>query len=627
MVYKSNQNYCYKYIDFFIIFILVLIFFIFRSKVINGDSLLAWPITESFVKKDLYPLDDLIIKGGREGIFYFYKFLSYFPLFKDNYPLRYFLIYIPIFYIYAILWFLIFVEISKIRELSLLALAFFLFSDSKLGLNWSNSPMPMLVSLSSVHWLQVLSFYLFLKQRFKTSLFLLALSGYFHPGSSISYFLVFASILVYKCYKEKNTRNLVGIIVYLITSTINFYLIIKNSESYRILPSEYFQIFHIFQYHAFLDDHFKEGYVYTFVLIMMIVIYWKDSDKNPNYSSDMFLFLIFSFVWGTVWFFNLYFFKNTTFLHTYYITRIFYLLKPLIILFFVLTIYDITKKQLQFDNLVFAVLALITVLIFSPIVSTILLLSFVSYFYSKRLGIFILFLSLISTFLVFWHIDSENIKLLIFKNYSHNTLIPLEIFWGLITCFFIKKIGQIEKIKSLKRTSYSFFIAAWLSVLLIFFISDRFVQKIKKISKSGIFSELSWKGYFGTKDIYPEYAMLLDWASNFKGKIFIVPPDKFEFLYLRYFTKNGIYISEFDINQLMYSPKYYLEGFKRLQVLGVKISGRHKTSYEDYNKLSLDFLKKLNADYVIFIKSDANFINKAALPIFENNKYIVYKLK
>lgn len=626
-MYQSNQTNIYKYTDFLIIFIFTALFFLFRYKIINGDSLLAWPITESFTNKDLYPLDDLIIKSGKEGIFHFYKLLHNISFFKDNYPLRDFLIYLPIFFIYSCLWFLIFVKICENRELSLLALAFFLFSDKKLGLNWSNSPMPILVSLSSVHWLQVLSLYLFLQKRYKTSLFLLALTGYFHPGSSISYFLVLTSILIYKAYREKNLKILTSIIIYLITSSINFYLIVKNSESYKILPPEYFQIFNIFQYHAFLDDHFKEGYIYTFVLILMIVLYWRGSKKRPNYSSVLFLFLIFSLLWGIAWFLNLYLFKNTTFLHTLYITRIFYLLKPLIILFFVLTLYDIVEKKKQVDYLILALLSLATILLFSPIVSTILLLSFVSYLYDKRLGFFILFLCITTTFLVFWQIDSKNFKLLILKNYSYNKLIPLEILMGLLTCFFLRKIGQIEKLKITKKTPHSFLIAAWLSVFLIFFVSDRSIQKIKIIAKNGIFSELNFENYFGIRDVSPEFAMLLDWVSNFNGKMFIVPPAEYEFLSLRYFTKNGIFISEFDINQLMYSPKYYLEGFKRLNFLGLKVLGRHKTSYKSYGSLSLDVISKVGADYVIFNKSNVNFVYKAVQPVYENNKYIVYKLK
>lgn len=617
----------YKKVDLFCLLIFVVIFFMFRLKPLNGDSLLAWPIIESFVNVELYPLDDLIIKAGKEGIFYFYKLLSFSPFFKDNYPLRDFLIYLPIFYLYTFFWFLIFLNISNDRRLSLIAIIYFLFSDSKLGLNWSTNPMPMLVSISSVHWAQVFSLYLFFNKRYNFSLFFLALTGYFHPGSTISYFLVFSSVLLYKLYKTRNLKLLISLLIYFITSIPIFYLIIKNTQSSHLLTSEYFEIYNVFQYHAFLEDHFKEGYVYTFILIILNVFCWNDDKNKINHKVDLFLFLTFSLIWGVLWFFNLYFFKNTSFIHTYYVTRIFYLLKPLIILFFILTLNELINNKFKIWDSVSISLLLMTLLIFSPIVSLIIILSFVIYYRNRESGIIVFFISLIIFCIVSKKLGYANFKLLIFKNFSFNKLILFEVGYALLIFIFLKNLEAKKKQNYEKNNKFVFTMAAWLTFLLIFFTSERTITKMKKIFKGEIFLELSWKNYFGQKEIYPDYSMILNWASNIRGKMFIIPPNEYEFLSFRYLTKNGLYISEFDINQLMYSPKYYFEGFKRLKFLGLKIQGRHKTSYEDYGSLSLEELTKTNADYVIFNKKMKGFKKKNFPPIYENEKYVVYKLR
>jgi len=116
------------------------------------------------------------------------------------------------------------------------------------------------------------------------------------------------------------------------------------------------------------------------------------------------------------------------------------------------------------------------------------------------------------------------------------------------------------------------------------------------------------------------------WARNQKGKLFIVPPYDYDFLSFRYLTKNGVYIHEGDINQLMYSPKYYLIGYERLLNLGMKVKARHIFDWSRYNNLTLNEIKALDADFIIFKKRDL----KIKIPngiVFENNEYIVYKIQ
>lgn len=608
-------------IDFFVLLFFSLLFFIFRYNPINGDSLLAWPITEQFAKNIFEGVDDLIIQAGVKGVFFTYILLAKFPFLSDNYPLRDFLLYVPLFIIYVFLWYLIFIEISKNRYISLLSIAFFIFSDNKLGLNWSQSPMTIFVSISSIHWLQILAFWLFLKHRHALSFTLLGLSAYLHPGSGLSYFLVMASVIVYLSYKEKDFKLLFRLLFFLVITLPLFVLLLKKINM-SIFISEYMEIFKIFQYHAYLEDHFKEGYSYTIALIFILYNYW--TKKRNDYLNIIISFFIFSLLWSIAWLLNLYFIKSLSFIQTYFITRIFYLLKPLLILFFVSMLNNFLIKKQNLSDSIFVFLMLSTLIVFSPIFSLIII---VSFFVSKK-SKFFGYMALVTLSLTFYliiganSIDSLLINFL--KKPSYNNFLFFEIVLLFLTLVLLSKKNLHKNIDNLNEKNTRFICVGILCFTFWFFLLN--INKIYNIKHQGLF-KLSWKNYFGVENTNSYYIDLIKWAKSKKKKLFIVPPDEYIFLTFRYFAKNGLYITEYDINQLMYSPDFYIEGLNRLKLLGVEIRGKHKTFYDKYYYLSYEDVKSTQADYIVFDKTKLRFTWDEKMKVFENKKYVVYKLR
>ena len=168
----------------------------------------------------------------------------------------------------------------------------------------------------------------------------------------------------------------------------------------------------------------------------------------------------------------------------------------------------------------------------------------------------------------------------------------------------------------------------------LFIFSYRFNDKLYKlyqlINGKNVFNfSFNHESNFGWNKKNPPFGELLDWAKQFKGKMFIVPLlDSDISTGFRFITKNSTYISFFDMGQLSYTPLYYFQGFDRLQELGFVWVGRRGFDLSAYNKLTISEVKKLDADFIIFDKQSALYTKqKDVLPIYENSRYITYQLR
>src|SRR5579862_8881410 len=73
-----------------------------------SDALMAWPITDSLMHPDHYSSSDLLVSSGTKGNYLLYSWLALVPFLRDNLPLRDFLFYLPIFFLYLAAWWKVF---------------------------------------------------------------------------------------------------------------------------------------------------------------------------------------------------------------------------------------------------------------------------------------------------------------------------------------------------------------------------------------------------------------------------------------------------------------------------------------------------------------------------------------
>jgi len=615
-----------KFSEIIVILVGITIFIILKYNIFNGDSLLAWPITEKIIYPDLYNDKDLIIKSGIESSFNFYKIISLLPFLRDNFPLRDFIIYLVTLVLLLLGWYNVFFALVKNRIIVLLSIPFFLFSDGKLGLNWSNSPMPMLVSSTSVHFAQVFSFLLFLKRRYYLSIFIMAVTGYFHPATSITYSIILLMIIFLQNYKKNHYIIIKSCFLFLLVFLPNF-IFLRSNIDINIDFQRYFEIFKLFQYHAYLEDHYRMGYSYAIALIFLLYKASNSGFIDVNEKRTIQYFFLFGILGSIIWLLNLYFIRNLHFIYFYFITRFFYIAKPLLIILFVYFIFNsfITSKNFYVKYFIHFLL-LSTLVIFSPTVSLIILCCYlISHVFKKGRVIFCSTLFLLFVLFLFYN-DNNNI-LTILKEVPDNSLVIFEI---IILVFIVlpltNKLVLSENKKPIETKDLKRFLVFSAAVLCLFFItSNRLRNNIVDIIDRKKLN-FSTTELWGVKHSNVGYYQLVMWARNQKGKLFIVPPYDYDFLSFRYLTKNGVYIHEGDINQLMYSPKYYLIGYERLLNLGMKVKARHIFDWSRYNNLTLNEIKALDADFIIFKKRDL----KTKIPngiVFENDEYIVYKIQ
>lgn len=307
------------------ILILVGFFLIFKYSPLNGDSLLAWPISLKIFDPKLFNPNDLLLNAAESTPFIFYKILGGIPIFQDNYPLRDVLIYFPLIFLQALGWFLVFNLLTKNSYISMMSLIVLFFSDSKLGLHWSYTPFPGLVSYSAIHFMHIFSLYFYLKEKIMFSGALLGIASFIHPATSLGYFIV--GVCGYS-YKKRWRELSLFMSLFLVFFLPNYFLNLQG-VSYSIDKNKFFEIYEMFQYHAYVKDHLQEGYIF---FLMSLVLISTQSKSILEEFNKLKLLLVFSLIGCVAWLLNLYWTKILSIVYFYFPMRIFYLIKPLIIL-------------------------------------------------------------------------------------------------------------------------------------------------------------------------------------------------------------------------------------------------------------------------------------------------------
>lgn len=609
------------------------LFYLLRVSVLNGDPLLAWPITDSLMNPGRYSPGDLIVAAGRTGYFRLYSLLAGFPFLRDNLPLRDFLLYIPIFFLYLVAWWHVFAELGASRFLAMASTVFLLFSDDKLGLNWSFSPLPYLISSTSVQFLQVAGLALFFAGRTGIALLITAVSGYLHPATALSFGAVYSLMIGLDAFRQRRLRPLAPVLLFIAVVLPGVLMIASNSQGTFAVDDRYFRIFELFSYHAYLDTHFRMGYAYTLAAILVLYRLFPGDTPVLLHRDRIFQFIGISIAGAAAWLLNLYLVRNVQIVHAFFIMRIFYLVKPLIIFLVVTASWSLYLEARDPRDRLAALLFPMTLLGLSPSVALIVVAGFAAYAAGKRWWP-LLFGSLIAVYLclvlaIDRHGTARSFWRSVWRGTDGNELNAFQI-------VLLLGIGAFLLLVSLKRSPRA---AAWASggsrMLLAvpvaaFLVFSQIPSKAVKVIRktAGGESVLNFRPgeYWGVRPKEPKYAQLLDWARSSGLGLFVVPPYDDRFLSFRYLAGKGIYGHQWDICQLAYSPAYYTVGYDRLAALGLDPAGSPRYQWKwNYESRCDELVSRLEADAIIFEKKRLD--GKACsgkTPIFENEEFVVY---
>lgn len=614
--------------------------FLHRYYVLNHDPLLAWPVTDAIAHPDRYSPDDLLVTAGVAGNFVLYKLLGLLPF--DNYPLRDFLLWFPIYVLTMAAWWKVFVELGASRLIANLSVLMLAFSDSKLAINWAHVAWHVFISATSVHFIQVFALVWFLRGRRSLALGVTAATGILHPASALSLGLVYSAIISYQALVARAWRSTIPMGVFALVYAPIALMIALNSQIVLKPPPGYFGIFEQYQPHVYLSDHFRLGYVYT--AIALLFIYQHYSRAELRHRQELFLFIGATLVLSVVWLANVYLEGNLQFIHTYFTMRLFALVHPLIVFLIVNAAASLYTASPSRGGRVMAVLAAITPLFFSPPIAAAILVVWLAQVrgYPYWLHLLVGFVVLYGGYVFV----NEGGVLQFALRYIENEgpgQVSNEFNWIQITILLAAVIVMVRtRVPSPSPVGPADGARPLLLIVLcaVAFLAGRTIYWRLEgggFQLSRVF-EFRADRYWGVRNDDGDYADLVDWVKQSPYRLYAIPPYDDRFMTFRYFSGHGVYVFHRDIGQLMYAPTFYVEAVDRLIGLGGSdprfpkaiMYGLWPVTNGTYEQNCEAVLASQKYDAVIFQKKRLKRLAKSpacfsATPVYENKGYVVYR--
>lgn len=573
--------------------LLSLLIYMFGSAfVLNGDGSYGYAITQRMTDPQAFAYNDLPVVGGVNGNFLFYKLLHYIPFFQNDFVKSDFLISSVISLLLVLAWYNIFSELTNKKFVIIGAVFLMIFVDSRLSIGGTTIPLFYLTSFSSLHFLQIFGLYFFVKKRYILSFVLISLTAFFHPASSIFFLGILGSVLLINSIKTKNYSQLFKPCIAALVILVPNLLFVNKTLGSTGDSENFFRIFYNLNglgYGHIYAENYPWQYAFTLVAFLLLLIFYYK--KLFDFQHKKIIFQIFSimFLFLGFWLINIYYVHIVQLLYLSWAMRVTYIVKPLFSFLFVLAAFSLVER----DNILSKLVAVL--LIFSLAVPS----------FPVAVGI----LCLLILFFIF-NLDKTKTAEKINS--------------------FLKQISDkvIVKNKTLFIGILLFILAA-VAVLSVYRYNSKVIKLYKLSRGENTFNfNFDINKNYGLDKSDPPFGELLHWAKGFKGKMFITPINDCRFSgAFRFLTKNSIYTNICDMFQNQYLPKEFFEGYDRMLQLNFKIIRRGVFNYTDYNKLELSYLRKMDADYVVFLKNSEGYMEKPDKPIFENSEFIIYQLR
>lgn len=626
--------------DWLAIACLTLTVFIDRYQLLSSDPLLAWPITDFIAHPGNYSPEDLLVRAGASGNFLLYRLLAHLPLLADNYPLRDFLLYVPIYFLTLLAWWQVFAELGAKRQLAWLALLVLVFSDDKLALNWAHVVPAYFVSASSVQFLQVFGLLFFLRGQRYLALGITAATGYFHPATALSFGAIYTAIVCLDAARDRSWRGLGPALLFAIIFLPNALMIVANSQGGLKVPAEYLGIFAQYQPQAYLGDHFHAGYAYTAALIAFAWRRHALAALEQPATRELFRLIAFGLGGSLIWFANLYADGNLQLIQSFFVMRIFSLFHPLLVFLALATAVSLYAAARTLLERSIVVLFAFTPLLCSPPVALIVVVACAAYAARKPWWP-LLFLGLIAFYLgaVAYTL---NIPFTETTGYLMNTgkgRVGSEFNWfqaGLLFASLplLLHRGAPESQSSIAAMGGRGLIISLLAVLAVLSLRPT-LERLKQadFDLATVF-DFDPHDYWGLRWSDSQYAGLLDWVRQSPERMYSVPPYDDRFLSFRYLSGKGVFIFHRDIAQLMYSPDYYLAGVRRLREVAGNapglpkafMSGEVKRPNGEYELRCRELMNSKHFDMIVFERSRLTSPECLSQPhAFRNGRYIVFR--
>ncbi len=617
---------------------------LYRAVPANGDVLLGLPIGKEFAHPGLFSSNDFLVASGIRGPFHLYKYLGGF-LYQigANVDLAweaFFLIFL--FLTFLSLWFLS-MELTRTAVSSALVLAVLAVAHPLRGsLNASAVPMTSFVTASAAMPFAVVAVTLLFRKRWLASMALASAVFNIHPYIGLLGATAIAAVILSQRELEWKQRITMVVLGGTLALPNVVYILTHLPSNFGSAGFDLFAQFRQYAMHAFVEDHWREGYGW-FVINMAGVVWFM---RYISSWQRRMVWLLLGAWCGLMllYVFNAYVVKNTAVL-LMFLFRATYFVKPILFIIVVNGLYrwhselhsavDFKSRRrcLFWIGTSLLFLSAILPMKLAVLSDTVALLTYGIFLnvesaqpaYAARLfvgaGIFLSAVSILLQFPQFSLVQSS----------LESIIVGLVVLSGIFLARTVWEQQPDQKDSfSPSMDSFSFGrIAALTAVVLL---AHHLIISAKDRQLPFVPDAGSIRTRIMMHEAPVSTAALMTWAKTTtpQQSLFAIPPDKWEeFGTFRLVAERGLYVTIEEVNQLAYDASIYQQAHQRLQRLGTQFPERRTFNTDGYYALTVEAWQSLCAhdhiDYAVFEKKR---VARSATwsGVYEDSAYVVVDL-
>ena len=612
---------------------------LYRAIPSNGDLMTGLPLGMEYAHPGLFSPYDLVVSSGMRGPFHLYKFLGgYLYLHNFNVDLVWHAFYLVfLFLTFLAVWFLS-LELTDDVLSSALVLALIAVAHPLRGsLHASAVPQPAFVTAHAALPFALAAIVLFLRRKFFPAMALGGLVFNLHPYIGLMVSAAIAAGIVFASDDTPGRKAAVVVGGSLLALPNVVYILTNLHSNFAGVGYDYYAQFRLYALHAFIDEHWREGYGWFFLNLAGAVWFARFLDAWKR-RAIMYLVACW-FVLMAAYAFNSYVTKSIPVL-LMFLFRATYFIKPII---FIIVVHGLRRwhRELRTEGRAgwesagfWAATALLFVSAILPMRQAVLadVLALLTY------GIIVLLIQKqtasgnsffkgiapIALFLLGLYVLAQFFGEEAGRTRIENGIVAMIVLLALLLLVEFRRINagiHLASANPVAGLPLGRLVTAAAAVLVIHHLiisaKDRsipFVPDMAAIKERIMMHRAPARS-----------AALMQWAgtSTPQGSLFVVPPDDWEdFGSFRLVARRSLYITLVEVNQLSLDASVYLQGHQRILALGVKFPRRHVYDASAYFDLTLQDLRGLanqHADYFV-IPTNRVHGSLVSLPVVYQDK-------
>jgi hypothetical protein len=508
-------------------------------------------------------------------------------------------------------------------------------------------PLPAFVTAMAAMPFALAALVLLLRKRFFAAMALGGLVFNIHPYVGVLISFAIAAAIFWGSDESLGKRSAIIIGGGLFALPNAVYILSHLPSNFAAVGYDFYEQFRLYAMHAFVEDHWREGYGWFFVNLAGAV--WFARYLDPWKRRVVSVLFAAWFVLMSVYVFNSYITKNTAIL-LMWLFRATYFIKPIV---FIVVVDGIRRWRNELRNShgvlpwwkPWQLTVAIALLFFSAILPmklavvadalALVAYGFVTLQVGKQTTSNRFFLNSIPFAGVLLLCVLAGVQFSAFgasRELVENIIVGTIVVLALALLVVFKSLNQgaegATQIPEPERSASRVLIAA-LTVLLIhhFIISlnDRRIPFVPDFA--GI------KERIMMHQAPARTAALMSWARTTtpQGSLFIVPPDRWDdFAAFRLVADRSLFVTFVEVNQLSLDASVYHQAHQRVVALGVTFPKRREYDTRGYYDLTLQDLQKLSrqehADYIVVEKERLHGTLSTFPAAYHDENYVIINL-